>query len=859
MSSFVIAQPEVMAAASSDLTGIGSSISAANAAAAPATTSVVAAAEDEVSAVISELFGGYARQYQALSAQVALFHEQFVQALSSGGLAYAAAEAANALPLQGVEQGLQSLIVSPVQLLTGRPLIGNGANGAAGTGAAGGAGGWLIGNGGNGGSGALGQAGGAGGAAGLIGNGGNGGAGGEAFPDESGGAGGAGGAAGLWGRGGNGGAGGSGDGIASPGGSGGAGGGNGLIGGGNGGAGGAGGAGGVGLDGTAAGYTGGAGGNGGAGGASHALLGGAGGHGGAGGAGGNGGSAGWGGHGGAGGAGGAGGGLFGHGGDGGAGGNAGTAGADGPPATAGVGGAGGTAGLFGTAGTAGKAGSGLIVSPASTAGTAGATGTEGATVTPADTAGGSGATIGLVMGGSGIPLPNFNIPGYVALADQFYIHPNFPNTTYPNPYANGLFTPEYPVVSVPFSTNYPIATTGPLAGFPALSTSVGQGMLILENAIASNLAAGNASTVFGWSQSATISSLVMQQLNPTGLPMPNHGLQFVLVGDPNAPNGGLSERFVGLSVPSIGLSFDGATPSNSYPTDIYTLEYDGFADFPRYPLNFVADVNAALGLEYVHSLYLTPSVITPTVLNHAVLLPGSEALGADTLTNYYMIPLSALPSPQDYLPILQPLANTPIIGKPLADLLQPDLTTIVNLGYGDPNFGWSTSPANVPTPFGLFPHVSQAVIAQDLVTGAKQGIAAFVSDIHSELASGLSVSSLSHSLAWLPSPTQLLTAMSTAASDPSATITNVVNAFSSASSTLYSSLLPTADILNAAVTSLPAYDVSLFLANLSNPVNAIGLPIAADVGLLTVGSFVAAALTLQDVATAVGDIAALIP
>ncbi len=441
-------------------------------------------------------------------------------------------------------------------------------------------------------------------------------------------------------------------------------------------------------------------------------------------------------------------------------------------------------------------------------------------------------TIGLVMGGSGIPIPG---PGYVALADQLYIHPNFPATTYPNPYANGLFTPEYPVISVPFSLNYPAATTGPLAGFPAPFTSVGQGMLILENAIASNLAAGHASTVFGWSQSASISGLVMQQLDPTGVPMPNHGLQFVLIGDPNAPNGGVFERFNGLTLPSVGLSFDGATPSNSFPTNIYTIEYDGFADWPRYPINFLADLNASLGLVSIHGLYLTPSIISPTVLSQAVLLPGSELLGADTLTNYYMIPLSALPSPHDYLPLLQPLANTPIIGKPLADLLQPDLTVLVNLGYGDPNFGYSTSPANVPTPFGLFPHVSQALIAQDLVTGAKQGVAAFVSDIHSEAASGLSLSSLSHSLSSLPSPTHLSTALLTAASNPSATRTDIVNAFSSAGSALYSPLLATADLINAAVTSIPNYDVSLFLANLSNPVDAIGLPIAADVGLITWG------------------------
>jgi hypothetical protein len=356
--------------------------------------------------------------------------------------------------------------------------------------------------------------------------------------------------------------------------------------------------------------------------------------------------------------------------------------------------------------------------------------------------------------------------------------------------------------------------------------------------------------VFGWSQSATISSLVMRQLDPTGVPMPNSGLQFVLVGNPNAPNGGLAERFVGLNVPSFGLAFDGATPSNSFPTDMYTIEYDGYADFPKYPINFLADVNAVLGLNSIHGQYLS---LTPSIVNQAILLPGSEALGADNLTNYYMIPLSALPN--HYLPLLQPLANTPIIGKPLADLLQPDLTVLVNLGYGPDNVGWST-PANVPTPFGLFPNVPLATVAHELVTGAHQGSAAFMTDMHNMSLSSLVVHPSPSSL---PSVTGALEALSTATFDPAATLTKIAEAFSSAGSALYSWLLPTADIANALFTVIPAYDVSLFLANLSNPLYAIGLPIAADVGLVTLGGFIVSAIFLEDISAAIGDILGLIP
>ncbi len=104
--SFVVAIRDVMAFAVRDLAGIGSTISAANAAAAVPTNSVLAAAEDEVSTAIASLFSSHAQQFQALSAQAAVFHAQFVHALSNAGGAYAAAEAANASPLQTVAQGI---------------------------------------------------------------------------------------------------------------------------------------------------------------------------------------------------------------------------------------------------------------------------------------------------------------------------------------------------------------------------------------------------------------------------------------------------------------------------------------------------------------------------------------------------------------------------------------------------------------------------------------------------------------------------------------------------------------------------------------------------------------------------------
>ncbi len=93
---YVIAAPEMLTAAATDLAGIESALSAAHSAAATRITAVPAAAEDEVSVAIASLFSSNGQEFQALSAQAKAFQAQFVQALSKAGGTYTAAEAANA-------------------------------------------------------------------------------------------------------------------------------------------------------------------------------------------------------------------------------------------------------------------------------------------------------------------------------------------------------------------------------------------------------------------------------------------------------------------------------------------------------------------------------------------------------------------------------------------------------------------------------------------------------------------------------------------------------------------------------------------------------------------------------------------
>lgn len=84
--SYVIAAPELVAAAATDLASVASTISSANAAASAGTRTLLAAGADEISVAIAALFDTHAQAYQAVSARAAAFHAQFVQALNTGAV-----------------------------------------------------------------------------------------------------------------------------------------------------------------------------------------------------------------------------------------------------------------------------------------------------------------------------------------------------------------------------------------------------------------------------------------------------------------------------------------------------------------------------------------------------------------------------------------------------------------------------------------------------------------------------------------------------------------------------------------------------------------------------------------------------
>jgi hypothetical protein len=95
--SFVTTQPEALSATATSLAGIGTTMSAQNAAVAAPTTGVIPAAADEVSALTATQFAVHAQMYQAISAQAEAIHQLFVSTLGTSATSYAATEAANAI------------------------------------------------------------------------------------------------------------------------------------------------------------------------------------------------------------------------------------------------------------------------------------------------------------------------------------------------------------------------------------------------------------------------------------------------------------------------------------------------------------------------------------------------------------------------------------------------------------------------------------------------------------------------------------------------------------------------------------------------------------------------------------------
>ncbi|MFZ0716037.1 PE-PPE domain-containing protein [Mycobacterium sp.] len=296
----------------------------------------------------------------------------------------------------------------------------------------------------------------------------------------------------------------------------------------------------------------------------------------------------------------------------------------------------------------------------------------------------------LVMGHAFLPQPDAT---YMQEVIGTYVDPT-------TPYFAGQ--PTYNVVD-PVSVYTPETDYG---------SGLTQGVGDLDQAIQDQLTANNPDlVVFGYSMSTAIETQEMINLAAEGNPDVD-GLKFVLAENLQTPNGGFFTRFpdyAGANLP--------VTPADTpYTTDIYSIEYSGASDFPQYDGNFLADLNAADGYVDLHPYLLTdwPAYFTPSELAGAV---AENTSAADVNTDYYMIPT------QD-LPLLNDLRGAPGAESTFADLMQPDMRVLVDLGYN-----W-TGDADVDTPATMSnPDVDMTAVDSYLAAGADQGVIAALVDM----------------------------------------------------------------------------------------------------------------------------------
>lgn len=227
---------------------------------------------------------------------------------------------------------------------------------------------------------------------------------------------------------------------------------------------------------------------------------------------------------------------------------------------------------------------------------------------------------------------------------------------------------------------------------PTYDESVAEGVADLDAK-----APGQGDTVIGFSQGAVVATEYKR--TPAGA-----GLNYVLIENPNRPNGGILERFNGLHVPILDISFNGATPTQGGDTVDISRQYDGWSDFPAYPANLLATANAIAGIVYLHgdSQDLGPSSVSDIDTTHG----NTMYYQTHGDTTYYLIPT-------ERLPILMPLEG--IVPDPVLDAADAPLRELVELGYDRSDY-------SKPTPVGLGPAVNPLTVAKNLTNATVAGI-----------------------------------------------------------------------------------------------------------------------------------------
>ncbi|MDD7813644.1 PE-PPE domain-containing protein [Mycobacterium sp. CSUR Q5927] len=161
------------------------------------------------------------------------------------------------------------------------------------------------------------------------------------------------------------------------------------------------------------------------------------------------------------------------------------------------------------------------------------------------------------------------------------------------------------------------------------------GLAQVENAVREawdngQFSADNPLWLFGYSQSATILSQAQYDFASPDFtdngPIPTDALHFVFVGDPASTHGGFTNAVDPFWMQIFGYNdmVGIETPDDLYPTDVFTIPGDGWADTNGSPFGV---------LNLQHLMYLG---VTPEEVQQAI---DAGPTYDDGLTNYYTIDL----------------------------------------------------------------------------------------------------------------------------------------------------------------------------------------------------------------------------
>ncbi|NTY57969.1 PE-PPE domain-containing protein [Mycolicibacterium sphagni] len=323
----------------------------------------------------------------------------------------------------------------------------------------------------------------------------------------------------------------------------------------------------------------------------------------------------------------------------------------------------------------------------------------------------TGTTV-LVMGGTGHSLSpaedtNAFVENYIASAVGNYVAPAS---------TLGTGVPSGPYNGVAVVTPEQFA---PDTGTLTFDQSVALGQQNLDNCIKGTScnyntevgsvapAPGDTFVVYGFSQSATIATLEKRSLAAEYAPGEGPDVSFVLIANGNRPNGGfLSRGPTGVTIPWFlqfgGATFSGPTPTNTqYDTVDIAAQYDGWSDFPVNPLNLLADINAMMGITYLH--------LGGTYDDTTLTDPGVVDQGQYGDTHYYLISTPVLP-------LLMPLNNLGPLGHALADTLDAPLRVIIESAYDR-----SKSPGE-PTSWNIFYFENPVKLTKDFLEAIPVGL-----------------------------------------------------------------------------------------------------------------------------------------